>query len=111
MKRIYHGRRFFDHGSEVRFVDDGATFPGLLLPLRLDLVNHSPTGFEWGYGGSGPAQLALAMLAHHLGDDRRALEHYFDFKFRVIAGLSHDEWILTSDEIDRHLEEIARRTA
>ena len=32
------------------------------LPLRLDLFNHSPTGFSWGYGGSGPAQLALARL-------------------------------------------------
>lgn len=24
--------------------------------------NHSPDGFNWGYGGSGPAQLALALL-------------------------------------------------
>jgi len=23
--------------------------------------NHSPDGFAWGYGGSGPAQLALAI--------------------------------------------------
>jgi hypothetical protein len=37
------------------------------LTPRLDLWNHSPTGFEWGYGGSGPAQLALALLADHLG--------------------------------------------
>ena len=22
-------------------------------------MHHSPTGFEWGYGGSGPADLAL----------------------------------------------------
>jgi hypothetical protein len=35
------------------------------LPLRLDLANHSPTGFAWGYGGSGPAQLALAIIAYH----------------------------------------------
>lgn len=25
-------------------------------------VQHSPTGFEWGYAGSGPADLALAIL-------------------------------------------------
>ena len=35
-------------------------------PLRVEpslvLRRHSPTGFEWGYGGSGPAQLALAIL-------------------------------------------------
>jgi Family of unknown function (DUF6166) len=40
------------------------------LPLRLDLFNHSPTGFGWGYGGSGPAQLAVALLADALGDCR-----------------------------------------
>jgi hypothetical protein len=29
---------------------------------RQDIVNHSPTGIAWGYGGSGPAQCALAVL-------------------------------------------------
>ena len=28
---------------------------------------HSPTGFEWGFSGSGPAQLALALLLDHTG--------------------------------------------
>jgi hypothetical protein len=50
------------------------------LDLRLDLRNHSPLGFEWGYGGSGPAQLALAILADVTGDDYWALAHYQDFK-------------------------------
>ena len=36
------------------------TVDGRALDPRFDLWNHSPTGFEWGYGGSGPAQLALA---------------------------------------------------
>lgn len=37
---------------------------GKELPLgpSLKLRNHSPTGFQWGYAGSGPAQLALALL-------------------------------------------------
>ena len=30
-------------------------------------VMHSPTGFETGYGGSGPADLALSILADFLG--------------------------------------------
>ena len=35
----------------------------LLDPFPSQAVrNHSPTGFAWGYGGSGPAQLALAIL-------------------------------------------------
>ncbi len=27
------------------------------------IVYHSPDGFEWGYGGSGPSELALNILA------------------------------------------------
>ena len=74
----------------------------LTLPLRLDLTNHSPTGFEWGYLGSGPAQLALALLAHALDDDDRALALHQTFKRRVIAPLSRVagfEWELTKEQI------------
>lgn len=35
---------------------------GKLLPLRLNLWNHSPDGFCWGYYGSGPTQLALSIM-------------------------------------------------
>ena len=30
-------------------------------PLR-HIMRHSPDGFQWGYGGSGPADLALSIL-------------------------------------------------
>ena len=46
------------------------------LPMRLDLRNHSPSGAEWGYTGSGPAQLALALAADVLGDDDQAHDVY-----------------------------------
>lgn len=60
------------------------------LPVRLDLANHSPTGFAWGYCGSGPAQLALAILADAAGDDM-ALQWYQQFKQEVIGHLAMDE--------------------
>ena len=50
------------------------------------LVNHSPTGFNWGYGGSGPAQLALALLLE-LSDKNFAKAHYGNFKWEVINKL------------------------
>jgi len=31
------------------------------------VVNHSPDGFNWGYTGSGPAQLALAVCMRLFG--------------------------------------------
>ena len=39
------------------------------LDCRYDLFSASPSGFEWGYGGSGPAQLAIAILAHAYDED------------------------------------------
>jgi Family of unknown function (DUF6166) len=70
------------------------------LPLRLDLFNHSPTGFSWGYGGSGPAQLAVALLADTLGDDDLAVRLHQDFKFKVVACWPEGErWWITADQI------------
>lgn len=60
------------------------------IPERQDLVNHSPTGFCWGYGGSGPAQAALAILADYF-DDNYALKNYQRFKFGVISRLPMDQ--------------------
>ncbi len=68
------------------------------LDLRLDLANHSPTGFCWGYGGSGPAQTALAILADYFGEDRLALAYYQQFKNRVIAHLPMDSDFELMDE-------------
>lgn len=71
------------------------------LPIRHDLRNHSPAGFEWGYGGSGPAQLALALCADALGDDQGALAVYQEFKRCVLVGLMGDRWELTVEEVVR----------
>jgi hypothetical protein len=75
------------------------TVDGQPLNPRLDLWNHSPTGFEWGYAGSGPAQLALALLADCLGDRRRALSLHHGFKHEVVAGLAYPGWTLTEGQI------------
>jgi len=70
------------------------------LALRLDLRNHSPTGFAWGYGGSGPSQLALAILAD-LHSDAKALQWYQPFKWRVIAQLPRDKpWTLSAQQVN-----------
>jgi hypothetical protein len=69
------------------------------LRIRLDLENHSPTGFNWGYGGSGPAQLAVALLADATGNDLQAVELHQEFKRLRIAPIADDEWELTREEI------------
>ena len=53
-----------------------------------EIVRHSPAGFDWGYEGSGPAELALNALSAMVG--RRKAEKnglYQRFKSEFIAGL------------------------
>lgn len=69
-------------------------------------VRHSPTGFSWGYAGSGPADLARCILIDHFdahdeaekGTVRDVDRLYHSFKDEVIAKL-RDPWELTSDDI------------
>lgn len=78
------------------------------LPLCLDMVNHSPTGFCWGYLGSGPAQLAFAMLYKWLClrgkiyPEVFARALYQQFKRDVIAILPMDkDFVLRDADIDK----------
>lgn len=57
------------------------------LNQSLKLRQHSPTGFSWGYGGSGPSQLALAILYTLTNDPDEALRWYMDFKDDVVSHL------------------------
>ena len=74
------------------------------LPARLEVVNHSPTGFEWGYNGSGPAQLALAILCDHLGNPKLALKFYQEFKQQIIATIPTDYFIITDSQVNDWLK-------
>lgn len=74
---------------------------------------HSPTGFETGYGGSGPADLALSILAHHFGEtdevakSGKAWALHQDFKRDVIAmedPSAGESYELTSELIEQWLE-------
>lgn len=103
--RVYIGERTA-LGLRV-LVDDGK----VQVPLE-HYVRHSPTGFECGYGGSGPADLARCILIDHfdLHHEVRAGREllpvdYQAFKFEVIAGLPNDAaWNLSSEEVQAWVE-------
>jgi hypothetical protein len=100
--KLYHGRRT-EHGCAVDVEEDGECY---LLHPRHDLRSHSPTSLEWGHSGSGPAQLALALAADVLGDDKRAQEIYQRLKSKVVAGLPHEGWVLTEHRLRAAIEAI-----
>ena len=62
------------------------------------LCNHSPDGFNWGYGGSGLAQTSLALLLDATTDPEMALAYYQQFKWDKVAGWGK-EWKITRGEI------------
>lgn len=95
--KTYAGLRTID-GIKV-------TVDGQPLDERYDLKRFTTSGFEWTYVGSEPSQLALALLADHLGDDQRALALCDGFMRRVISDLDND-WTLTGADIDTVLEKL-----
>ena len=82
------------------------TVNGAPLDPRTDLRQFSSDGFEWGYEGSGPHQLALAILADHYGDDGRAQNSCRLFMEVLIAELKSDEWKLTDDQVGNTFDSV-----
>jgi hypothetical protein len=110
--RVYRGRWL--PGGQAEVTADGR-------PL-VHVVVHSPTGFAWGYGGSGPADLALSILADFLGERPSGPEmyegrsecsrHYQGFKWAFIAPLDQDSgWVIHGSQIAAWLRTNGRRQA
>ena len=64
------------------------------------------TSFEWGYEGTGPLQLAKAILTNHLGDGHgRPRPSRPRFMQDVVANFAN-EWEVTSQDIDLALGQL-----
>ncbi|WP_188884579.1 DUF6166 domain-containing protein [Halarchaeum grantii] len=78
-----------------------------LTPERsLTIARHSPGGFAVGYRGSGPAQLALAILLDYTDNASLARDHYQTFTDEVISQLEYGAdgtWTITDADIEQAL--------
>ncbi|MCY4634872.1 MAG: protein phosphatase 2C domain-containing protein [Acidobacteria bacterium] len=88
------------------------TIGGQPLDWRASLAvrNHSPSGIEWGYNGSGPAQLALAILLT-LTNAETAVSCYHQFKDEMIARIDEPQWALPLRDVRRWLKETSATDA
>ena len=107
-KRSYQGESEGHNypGVGTVTVHDNEALTAQPLALMLDHVNHSPDGFAWGYGGSGPAQLAYAILWDVTNDADKCQKHYQNYKWDVIANLpttTDKGWIITAASVDEWL--------
>jgi len=107
--KFYQGRRK-ENSVFVHVKDEHSAWH---KPLT-HVCYHSPDGFEWGYPGSGPADLALAILVDFLEEDpteaqvyaktgkgspSAAVHCHLKFKDKFVAGLPKAHWRLTAEEI------------
>jgi hypothetical protein len=100
-------KRFFDRGSQLftedvilERADDGT--PKTNVPQQI--AYHSPTGFEWGYGGSGPADLALNTLLLFVSE-KEAIRLHQDFKWDFITPMNREGGIIKNSEIRDWIDE------
>jgi hypothetical protein len=102
MTALYKGHRQGGRADPVVVTADGRP----LSPVpSLRVANHSPDGFNWGYGGSGPSQLALALLLDHTGSEEVALNHYQAFKAAHVAHWGY-QWELTAEQLEDWLKKV-----
>ncbi len=86
--------------------DRRVTVNGKPLPMTERAERHSPDGYCWGYGGSGPSALAHAILAAVAGEEI-ADTWYEAFKHEVVAGWEIDQpWRMAETEVLDWLQEI-----
>jgi hypothetical protein len=120
MTKIYRGKRC-EPGVEVCVLVIDIRKRTRVRTLR-HIPFHSPAGFEWGYQGSGPADLALAILVDYFRErpprtgwlagqkfsrwtvDSTAFTHHQDFKREIVARFG-DEWELDGVQIDTWLKD------
>ena len=72
------------------------------------VARHSPTGIEWGYGGSGPADLARSVLLA-LADEPTADALYQPFKHEVIGRVPPAGGVLRAADVRKWVEHARTR--
>lgn len=89
---LYHGARLHHGICEVYRGEE-------LLDMRRDLIDHTAAGFDWGYKGRGPVQLALALCADALDNDHLAIAVHLDFHQAITSRIELSLWEMTRAEV------------
>jgi hypothetical protein len=93
-------RPYVPVSGEIVLTIDGV--PIGLPPLRPGEVRHSPTGFELGYGGSGPSELARAILIACFPGNEAVRDSicYDAFKWDIIVPADRNGLELTTEQVE-----------
>ena len=105
--KVYRGRRMHN-GCEVKVLENGK------VARILTTYSYHSRVIDWGGGGSGSSELALAVLLDYFDELPSAANLYLgqtkaqlytqDFKWAFIAGIVTTTWEISEDQIDGWLE-------
>jgi hypothetical protein len=101
-------------GTNIVLVSDDPRFPedvffrklldgNIETNVRQQQAKHSPTGYGWGYGGSGAADLAFNILLRFVGPEE-AWIHHQDFKWEFISKAPEQGARIKADAIKRWID-------
>ena len=95
--KTYQGQRL-EYSAVVEVISSDGSVKNLDPERSQAIKNLDPDGFDWGYDGGKPAQLALAILLDVTNDAKIALKHYKAFKDATVRHLSKT-WELSEDAV------------
>ena len=103
MERVFSGKKV-EYDRIVEIEQNGSVVP---LPLEpsLEIADHSPDGFNWGYDGSGSAQLALGILYEVTGNAELARNCYQMFKWDHVSRWG-ERWEIAEREVREWLRAV-----
>ena len=103
LEKVFKGRKT-ENDRIVEIEKDGSVAP---LPFEpsLEIVDHSPDGFNWGYNGSGPAQLALGILYEVTANAELARNLYQFFKSDHVSRWG-ERWEMSEREVREWLRAV-----
>lgn len=91
----------YEYNGQIGLIKHSAS--GVRTNVQRIEVKHSPSGFNFGYGGSGPADMALNIMLMFT-DKETAHTIYQDFKWKYLAG-EGDKIVLPKSIIVGFIEE------
>lgn len=81
------------------------TCSGIKTNVQRTVYRHSPTGFNFGYGGSGPADLALNICLMFCKNPKEAESFYQEFKWQFCGNETDGKLIIPRVEIENFISE------
>ena len=108
-EKVFVGRRVIvPQGMGTRQEGIYVEVNGQPLKTYHRIWRHSE-GFEWGYQGSGPAQLAVALVMEVYGDEELVKIVHQEVKRQLVAKLPERWWMIHESQVREIVDKIVAK--